>query len=84
MAAVWRVFMDVRRLDVAIVGGGAAGMFAAVILGRALKGRNVSIAIFEKGARVGRKLISTGNGTCNITNARCSVDRYHGAEEGAL
>lgn len=72
--------MDVRRLDVAIVGGGAAGMFAAVILGRALKGRNVSIAIFEKGARVGRKLISTGNGTCNITNARCSMDRYHGAE----
>lgn len=72
--------MAVRRLDVAIVGGGAAGLFAAAILGRALKDRNVSIAIFEKGARVGRKLISTGNGTCNITNTGCSVDRYHGAE----
>ena len=72
--------MAVRRLDVAIIGGGAAGLFAAVILGRALKDRNVSIVIFEKSARVGRKLISTGNGTCNITNTVCSVDRYHGAD----
>jgi len=73
-------FMSVRKFDVVIVGGGASGLFSAVILGRMLKDKNVSIAILEKAQRVGRKLIATGNGTCNITNVNCSPQRYHGED----
>ncbi len=63
-----------QNYDTIIVGGGAAGLTAAVLLGR----QNVSVLLLEKQARVGKKLLATGNGTCNITNANATPDRYHG------
>lgn len=63
--------------DVIIVGGGAAGLAAAVFLGRCADGRR--IAVLEKGPRVGKKLMATGNGTCNLTNIKASAADYHGA-----
>lgn len=63
--------------DVIIVGGGAAGLAAAVFLGRAANGRR--IAVLEKGPRVGKKLMATGNGTCNLTNVKATAADYHGA-----
>ena len=50
--------------DAVIIGGGAAGLAAGCALSEAGK-RTV---ILEKQARVGRKLLSTGNGRCNLTN----------------
>ena len=63
--------------DVIIVGGGAAGLAAAVFLGRADGTRR--IAVLEKGPRVGKKLMATGNGTCNLTNVKATAADYHGA-----
>ena len=63
--------------DVIIVGGGAAGLAAAVFLGRSANGRRV--AVLEKGPRVGKKLMATGNGTCNLTNVNATAADYHGA-----
>ena len=63
--------------DVIIVGGGAAGLAAAVFLGRADGARR--IAVLEKGPRVGKKLMATGNGTCNLTNIKATAADYHGA-----
>lgn len=64
-------------MDTAIIGGGAAGLCAAVQLAQA----GVSpVAVWEKAPRVGRKLIATGNGTCNITNRDLSLRHYHGQE----
>lgn len=63
--------------DVIIVGGGAAGLAASVFLGRAANGRR--IAVLEKGPRVGKKLMATGNGTCNLTNVKATAADYHGA-----
>ena len=63
--------------DAIIVGGGAAGLAAAVFLGRAANGRR--IAVLEKGPRVGKKLMATGNGTCNLTNVKATAADYHGA-----
>ena len=63
--------------DVIIVGGGAAGLAAAVFLGRSSEGRR--IAVLEKGPRVGKKLMATGNGTCNLTNIHATAADYHGA-----
>jgi len=59
----------------AIIGGGAAGLMAACLLSRA----GVPCVILEKQARVGRKLLSTGNGRCNLSNMRASAADYHGS-----
>ena len=64
------------RYDVAIIGGGAAGLCAAIRI-KQLK-RNASVVLLEQLSRVGKKLITTGNGRCNITNADITLERYHG------
>lgn len=50
--------------DVAVIGGGAAGMMAACVAARS----GADVVIFEKNDRVGRKLRITGKGRCNLTN----------------
>lgn len=50
---------------VAVVGGGAAGMFASVFA--AENGNEVHV--FEKNEKLGKKLFITGKGRCNVTNA---------------
>lgn len=65
--------------DTIIIGGGAAGLTAAVLLGRGAEhGKPLSVLLLEKQPRVGKKLLATGNGTCNISNANATPDRYHG------
>ena len=65
--------------DAMIIGGGASGLMAACALSR--RGRR--IVILEKQARVGRKLLSTGNGRCNLTNRGAKPSNYHGARQAA-
>ena len=62
--------------DVIIIGGGASGMMAA--LTAAENGR--SVLLLERQSRVGRKLLATGNGRCNLTNYNTSPARYHGED----
>ena len=50
--------------NVVVVGGGAAGMMAAIAAGQ--KGHNVTL--IEKNEKLGKKLYITGKGRCNITN----------------
>ena len=59
-----------------IVGAGFAGMVAAITLAESLGGENVALS--ERNERVGKKLILTGNGQCNISNISVTTDRYHG------
>ena len=59
---------------VAIIGGGASGLAAACMLTNG----GARILLLEKQSRVGRKLLSTGNGRCNLTNLRASPANYHG------
>lgn len=63
-----------RLYDLAIVGGGAAGLFAAVTAAQ----KGLSVVLLEKGPRVGKKLLATGNGTCNISNLHAAPAHYHG------
>lgn len=60
---------------VAIVGGGASGLMAAIA---ASKSPHCQVHILERQSRVGRKLLATGNGRCNLTNTGLSIHAYHG------
>lgn len=62
--------------DIAVIGGGAAGLTAAIYAKK--QQPQLNIAVFEALDRVGKKLIITGNGRCNITNRYTDVSRYHG------
>lgn len=60
---------------IAIIGGGASGMAAALAAREALDNR---VLLIERQNRVGRKLLATGNGRCNLTNEYADLTRYHG------
>ena len=64
--------------DIAVIGGGAAGLVAAIAAKR--HRGDLSVALLEREDRVGKKLLRTGNGRCNITNKYVCEDRYHGAD----
>ena len=55
--------------NVIIVGGGAAGMMAAIQAARS----GAKVALYEKNDRLGKKLFITGKGRCNLTNA-CDME----------
>ncbi|MGC9125802.1 MAG: NAD(P)/FAD-dependent oxidoreductase, partial [Caldisericaceae bacterium] len=59
--------------EVAIIGGGAAGMMAA-LRASSIGKKNV---ILERNDRVGKKLLLSGDGKCNITNANIQKKNYH-------
>ena len=64
---------------VVIVGGGASGMMAALT---AAGDGNRRIVLLERQQRLGRKLLSTGNGRCNLTNIGAAPENYHGEQAG--
>lgn len=59
--------------DLIIIGGGAAGIIAAI----SAKDLGIDVAILESNDRIGKKLLTTGNGRCNITNKYITNERYH-------
>ena len=61
-------------MKIGIIGGGASGMAAALA---AVQTGN-KVVLFERQARVGRKLLATGNGRCNLTNTKLDFSKYHG------
>ncbi len=67
-------------VDIAVIGGGASGLLAAITAKR--KNRALRVAILESLDRVGKKLITTGNGRCNITNKEIDLSRFHGDKVG--
>ncbi len=61
---------------IAIIGGGAAGLVAAIT--SAVHGH--SVHLFERNDRVGKKILASGNGRCNISNQNLHVNDYFGEE----
>lgn len=59
--------------NVIIIGGGASGMMAAIAAARA----GAKVTILEHNERVGKKILSTGNGRCNFTNTAQEPIFYH-------
>jgi hypothetical protein len=64
---------------ITIIGGGASGLAVGALLSKA----GIKSAIIEKNPRVGKKLLSTGNGRCNLGNVNLFMDKYHGDVDSA-
>ena len=64
-------------MKIAIIGGGASGLFCAAYLANNLKSRDVFVDIIEKEKKVGRKILLTGNGKGNISNQNVSKEKYN-------
>lgn len=75
-----------KTTDVIVVGGGAAGMAAAIACAHRSKlvGQNKNITLLEHNEKLGRKLSATGNGKCNYTNKLQTMECYHGTDEAVI
>lgn len=61
-------------MKVGIIGAGASGVFAALIL----KQNYIDTTVIERNANALKKIYATGNGRCNFTNRNVSYKNYHG------
>ncbi len=70
---------------IAIIGGGASGMIAAVFAAKEAEklGVPVEVTIYESNNRIGKKILVTGNGRCNFSNKNISVCNFHGDSDFA-
>lgn len=66
-----------NQYDVCIIGGGAAGLACAIELKRTAP--NYRVAILEKHPRIGKKILATGNGRCNLGHTPIHQSDYHGS-----
>ena len=60
-------------MKIVIVGGGAAGLFAAINI----KNNTNEVTILEKNDMVGKKILVTGNGRCNLWNEDMNINKYY-------
>ena len=58
---------------IAIIGAGASGLLCAIQLAK----KNYQVTLFEKNNKIGKKLLATGNGRCNITNTNITKSNFH-------
>ena len=65
-----------------IIGGGASGLAAALAAAKECGGQCVTV--LERLDRVGKKLLATGNGRCNLTNRNAAPEHYHSADTARL
>lgn len=69
-----------NKMKIAVIGGGASGMTAAITAAR----QGAEVTLFEKNDRVGKKLLATGNGKCNLGNMEFSTDQYYCSDKEKL
>jgi predicted Rossmann fold flavoprotein len=62
----------VTHKDVVVIGGGAAGLFCAIVAGQ--RGRKV--VVLEHAERIGKKIAISGGGRCNFTNLHTSAENF--------
>ena len=63
--------------QIIVIGGGASGLMAALTAAEKKENR---VLLLERQQRIGRKLLATGNGRCNLTNTGAALPNYHGGE----
>jgi predicted Rossmann fold flavoprotein len=68
----WGYALVVKKTDVVIIGGGAAGLFCAIEAGK--RGRNT--VVLEHADQIGKKIAISGGGRCNFTNLNTTADNF--------
>lgn len=63
-------------MKIAVIGGGASGLMAAVTAADA----GADVTVYERNDRVGKKILATGNGKCNFSNRQMSIEQYYGSD----
>ena len=71
-----------ERIDIGIVGGGAAGLMAAIAAGRAAP--DARVVVFDGAARIGAKILIAGGGRCNVTHREVEALDFHGSSRNAI
>ncbi len=66
-----------KQTKVAIIGGGASGLVAGIIALR----KGADVTIYEKNAKLAKKILATGNGRCNVSNQDLSIKHFHGQDK---
>ncbi|PSM51450.1 NAD(P)/FAD-dependent oxidoreductase [Campylobacter blaseri] len=61
------------KKKILIIGGGMAGMVATILLAK----EGLKVTLFERNDKIGKKILATGNGRCNLTNANIKPSNYH-------
>ncbi len=61
-------------VDMIVVGAGAAGLIASITAARA----GQKVTLLEQNNKIGKKILVSGNGKCNIDNKHISLTRFHG------
>jgi len=59
-------------MKIGIIGAGASGLLSAILLSQ----KGFSVDIFEQNSKIGKKLLASGNGRCNISNKNISENNY--------
>jgi len=62
-----------KNTNIAILGAGASGLLSSILLSQ----KGFHVTIFEKNNKVGKKLLATGNGRCNVTNYNISLKNFY-------
>lgn len=71
-------------VKVAVIGGGASGLACAIQIMNTVKNKeDVKVTILERLPRIGKKILVTGNGRCNLTNVNASPKDYRGESDFA-
>jgi predicted Rossmann fold flavoprotein len=65
---------------IVVIGGGASGLAAAIAAARS----TAQVTLLERGHSLGRKILASGGGRCNLANSRIAPERYHGAKPAFL
>lgn len=68
-----RMESEAPCFDVAVIGGGASGLAAAIAAARA----GARVAVLERDVACGLPILSTGNGRCNLSNVHLDAQHYH-------
>ena len=64
---------NIPNYNIAIIGAGASGLITSIFLAK----KNHKVTIYEKNNKVGKKLLATGNGRCNVTNENININNFY-------
>lgn len=71
-----------NSVDVAIIGGGAAGLATTIFAARG--NPRLRVALFDGAAKLGAKILISGGGRCNVTNALVTADDFNGGSRHSV